>query len=814
MVPKKRSSSYADLAGNSSIFFGDDEVVFKVQTLDAETEDASTFVEDVWDGWRVFEWPPNTRKGQTKVAFDLNDHWKLSVKEISMALFNPLDLRVAANGIRINTRPASIGLVRSRVAEYRRLQKWQEEHCPNVPFESWSVSVWREVFHFYLDKGLSRGSMADLVVAIRDLWRFRGIQTNGGLSKDPFDGQSIAQLTARTVSGTTRVLPPAVWEPLLVVSSKYVFEFSQSILRLRDTHRCERRESKRSGAEGRSEVLERQLKRYLLEKGPIPVVLGDGVPEPDWTTLSQLVTGNRRIRAFFGTSDGWEGQTYRSRRSWVLERLTEARVVSDWKSSDTGSEIDDRWHSGWYDPRSERVMPAESRRLIAAWLAHDESAVPVYEDLEDEERITEPDVNWSLLERLILGDRHSGRTHGLFYTSANVSRRAQFVDFARSGRFYKCPVARNSLGSLRKLKQWHEPRVQYLTDNDARNELRALRAACYIYIGTMTMMRDSELQFIERNSVTSFMGYPAIKSKIVKGRSAPEPAKWWITPKTAEVISVLEELSCDDEYLFGDYVAGDREAQAKGMNAPREINWFISHCNSTSVHGELPEIPVVRINSRMLRRTSAAISGELGGSELALAQQLQHATGFAYVNATTSYMAPDPAWSKELSRNSHELSLEKMSKMLDGGQASLAGLGGKALAEILEKEGKSEAQGPEFRGIVLETAEVQKILRRVAPQIHFGPTNACLFDPSKALCSVNLPDGESPRALLGACQPSKCRNAVIAESHRPVWIAEGDALKASLKSPGINELRRMTIEERLREVEGVLADLDHPEGPE
>jgi len=49
-----------------------------------------------------------------------------------------------------------------------------------------------------------------------------------------------------------------------------------------------------------------------------------------------------------------------------------------------------------------------------------------------------------------------------------------------------------------------------------REQLAVLRTACYIFTAALTMMRDSELLSIPKNSVATFHGTPAVTSFVYK----------------------------------------------------------------------------------------------------------------------------------------------------------------------------------------------------------------------------------------------------------------------------------------------------------
>lgn len=346
-----------------------------------------------------------------------------------------------------------------------------------------------------------------------------------------------------------------------------------------------------------------------------------------------------------------------------------------------------------------------------------------------------------------------------------------------------------------------------MSDFEARCELRALRAACYVFIAAMTMMRDSEIQDLKRGCIRSHYGVMAVKSNIYKGRPIKEPATWWIIDEVATTIGVLERLSVHPDYLFASFVDGDLENSEPGFTAGAEIAFLLEHLAQTGDRGGLAPVPDrPTISPRALRLTTACISRELGGNELAMGHQLKHAIDYGFSNVTSQYMAPDPEWANLLNTNRSEENLEHMVAMLRESAQSdqqLAGRGGQRLNQAMLNTSNAQADAGQ-RATLLSDAELASLLKKLAPDVHFGPANACLFDEATALCRMNAnPDVTGP--LLGLCQPAQCPNSVVGVEHVPVWLSELDVLKKTIAGPRVSPPRRQALSARIADVEQVLA---------
>lgn len=87
------------------------------------------------------------------------------------------------------------------------------------------------------------------------------------------------------------------------------------------------------------------------------------------------------------------------------------------------------------------------------------------------------------------------------------------------------------------------PWLKRLGPGPLDHELRMLRAATYIFTAALSMMRDSEIQEIQRGAVTTHYGSPAVTSRKTKLDPARLQLRWWITEPVAQAVAVAERLN-------------------------------------------------------------------------------------------------------------------------------------------------------------------------------------------------------------------------------------------------------------------------------
>ena len=130
------------------------------------------------------------------------------------------------------------------------------------------------------------------------------------------------------------------------------------------------------------------------------------------------------------------------------------------------------------------------------------------------------------------------------------------------------------------------PWRQRLSPDQLGHELRMLRAAIYVWVAALSMMRDSEIQEIQRGAVTTHYGSPAVTSHKTKLDPARPQLRWWITEPVAQAIAVAERLSRHPTHIFATLnpPAAAREGVIRngrrGIDASDDIDLFIAHINT------------------------------------------------------------------------------------------------------------------------------------------------------------------------------------------------------------------------------------------
>jgi hypothetical protein len=184
-------------------------------------------------------------------------------------------------------------------------------------------------------------------------------------------------------------------------------------------------------------------------------------------------------------------------------------------------------------------------------------------------------------------------------------------------------------------------------DADAiRRERTHLRDAAFTLVVGLSMMRDSEIHEITKNSIIDHYGYPAITSTKQKHDPTLPTKAWWITAPVAEAITVAEQLSLHPDRVFAPFHLDDADGAVHGTSM---LDTFIAHINTTRTWTGLDEIPAGKARPHMFRKTMAMLTDQFPGSEIALGIQLKHVATRALANrCTQGYAAADISWAEHL----------------------------------------------------------------------------------------------------------------------------------------------------------------------
>ncbi|WP_328331413.1 MULTISPECIES: hypothetical protein [unclassified Streptomyces] len=177
-------------------------------------------------------------------------------------------------------------------------------------------------------------------------------------------------------------------------------------------------------------------------------------------------------------------------------------------------------------------------------------------------------------------------------------------------------------------------------------EFTALRNAAPVFVTALSMMRDSAVREILKDSVVEHYGSPAVKSTLHKLNPNLPVKHWWIIEPVAQAVQTAAELSVHDTLAFASVQAKSPIAHLDSCQA---IMSFVQHVNRHRYITGLPAIPEQRLSPHMFRRTMAMLTRDFPGSEIAVGMQLKHAATRALANTTTQGCTePSPAWAGHL----------------------------------------------------------------------------------------------------------------------------------------------------------------------
>lgn len=410
--------------------------------------------------------------------------------------------------------------------------------------------------------------------------------------------------------------------------------------------------------------------------------------------------------------------------------------------------------------------------------------------------------NYRLLS-LILSD---GRTEAMFtspHTAFQARRRKLVQKFLNEGKGQHGAFDVRALGRGQRSDQpWHEN----FSPNTIDPEIGALRTASYIVIAVTTLMRDSEIQEIEKGSLTTYYGAPAIRSKLVKGNADAPEVLWWLHPVGAEAVQIAETLSDHETHIFSslrEMPWTDRANRiGAGFHAGSAITSFIEHVNKTSATTGLQSIPGGhRVTPHQFRRTMAVQVGREPGGELALGLILKHVSARAIANSSTvGYATPSASWLAEYDDlRSQEYMAHIAATWLEEPQVHRA-VGGPGEAAYNKVFDAVTSPGAPQVG---DESQLIALLRSKAPNLRVGTVNHCLGDKSKARC-ISKSSAVDPVIDAFQCEPASCGNSVITQMHVSVLESELSDIKRRLKTRGLSDGSAAMLNARGNEIKSLL----------
>ncbi|MGA9147951.1 MAG: hypothetical protein WBZ04_10360, partial [Candidatus Nanopelagicales bacterium] len=298
------------------------------------------------------------------------------------------------------------------------------------------------------------------------------------------------------------------------------------------------------------------------------------------------------------------------------------------------------------------------------------------------------------------------------------------------------------------------PWVSELGLSEREYLISVLRAACYVLICSLTGTRDSEIQEMERDTVTVADGLNAITSVQSKGRvrnANGQTRTWWAPKPVTRAVEVLSKVSPHRTHLFA------RDAENAGSYDPnRDIQRLIDFINGDPAtrpgrgHGlglaPIADAETNDINATSLRRSLSVYAVTKPGAELGLGIQLGHS-----------------AW-RLVSGYASDGSQTAISHMDGTRKAILREQAADLLTSDTPVAGVPAGDIQAFRAqIITDPERAARLADQVADRLHIGLTNDCMFNKATSGCG---PDG--PHLADHYCIGEDCANSLYRPVHAPL----------------------------------------------
>ncbi|MFF3460538.1 integrase [Streptomyces sp. NPDC002730] len=447
---------------------------------------------------------------------------------------------------------------------------------------------------------------------------------------------------------------------------------------------------------------------------------------------------------------------------------------------------------------------------VSRWLAVADHAVPLHHG--GSGQAGEP--NWFLLAELMgrgRGNAFSAKAGGTSASrSREIVRQALAAGRGRPGSLFGHPATEvDRPGGSR--GPWHPGIDPWALGH----ECRALRAACYIFVAALSMMRDSEIREVVRGSVVAeFYGAPAVVSRKRKQDPGRPMEHWWVIEPVARAILVAEQLSAHPELVFAD--PGLPGSVSRGNSYEHSISRkliekFIEHVNATADRTGLDEIPADKVAPHMFRKTMSMLVATEPGAEIALGLQLKHAATRALANRSTQgYGASDANWARLLDTAIEDARFMRLRDLYDQHHEGVVigyGPGADRLTHTFNSVKKAALAATRAAKTGDKRTEYD-LLHKARVTLRFGKLNHCTLDhnhPEGAKCleEAVIPAGHTG-PLIDRCQPGRCPNSVITPDHLKIWNSEEHSLLTLLETPKIAPCRRDQIHQQLDDVRSVI----------
>ncbi|WP_157846935.1 hypothetical protein [Streptomyces achromogenes] len=786
--------------------------------------------------------PASKKPGEWRFVFPLEDPLaNLQLREYCFALLNPSHPVLRQSLIFLPAVPLSVTTIRPSMMEIRKIMNWGREQGLPDDLGLWDPENWHDEIAHKASQVEGVKTVAFHVTAIRRLRQLAPVLTGISAFDDPWGDEPASTVAAKAYDEeepsrdtiATPAIPPETWWPLLRGAWTYIHTLAPDIFRWRD-HFAQQQEApadqprSTKARPARPQDTDALLEKWLRTPGnavPVHEMAYRDITAgtPMWTALSKMISDGRTMNIFADN----QSDRPRKRRATVLAAISDGRVQTVTASVGRGK--------GTTAPRyiapgtSTGVTREELDNDVRQWLAAPGTVVPVYA-ADEHGRAGEP--IWGMAARIIWGptppgvNRHRngkrfdrrtrpGAARARLISQAVADGRGIPVDSHLWAGWRAYPLQSPDAAHILRSDGTSAPWRTQISAVEVAFELHMLRAAIYVFVAALTLMRDSEVQEIQRDAVRTHFGSPAVRSRKTKLDPTRPELYWWIIEPVGEALAVLEQLSWHPTHLFATLrpPTGKQTHTEPGISSDAEIDFFINGVNTIAHRHGLAKIPPSHVRSHMFRKTMSQLAGREPDSEIALGLQLKHAARRALANRTTqAYAQMDASWAKEFDTELQQAAARKLVDLLRGrrqGERVAVGPGAARLHAGLDKVIDTINNNPQLRAQIADARVEEALLADEFPNLHLGTINHCMFDAPQAECQDELPEDQRGLApLLGACQPARCRNSTITRAHAPYWVAEEDDLTERSKDPRLSPPRREAVFVRLADVQRITRALE------
>ncbi|WP_405671822.1 hypothetical protein [Streptomyces sp. NBC_01530] len=459
----------------------------------------------------------------------------LQLREYCFALLNPSHPALRQSLIFLSAVPLSVATIRPSMMEIRKVMDWGREQGLPDDLGLWDPEDWHEEIVHKASQVEGAKTVAFHVTAIRRLRQLAPVLTGISAFDDPW-GDKTAEAIGREAYDeeapsrdtlATPAIPPETWWPLLRGAWTYIHILAPDIFRWRD-HFTQQREAPADQPRStkarpvRPHETDALLEKWLRDPdNAVPVhevaYTNVAVGTPMWTALSKMVTDGRTMNIFADNQSARPAK----RRATVHAAISEGRVATVKATVGRGR--------GPAGPRyiapgtSTGVTPKMLDDDVRGWLANPDTLVPVH-PTDEHGKAGEP--IWAMVARMIWGptppeaNRHRN-TKRLDRRTRQGTARARLISQAvADGRgipldttdlwagWRAYPLTCQDTAHIQRADGTSAPWRTQVSAIEAAFELHMLRAAIYVFVAAYSLMRDSEVQEIQRDAVRTYFGRP------------------------------------------------------------------------------------------------------------------------------------------------------------------------------------------------------------------------------------------------------------------------------------------------------------------